>query len=167
MLTKQERETIAARLKDIDDFCDRTLYTAIIGKSVPRTTKYSEDIETMIQVILDLCDTSNMIELPLDKDGTPFKIGDTVYDPNNKQYKVNGYVFVNDCWKIIVAFSSESSFASIYANDLTHKKPVTVASLARDIRNVLTEDFNDMPLDTSEKLMHIVYQLESLGDNDD
>lgn len=79
MLTKQEREAITERLKDINDFCDRTLYTAITGKSVPRTTRYNEDVETMIQVILDLCDTSNMIDPPLDKDGKVIHVGDIVY----------------------------------------------------------------------------------------
>lgn len=167
MLTKQEREEISERIKVCNDMCRSNIYKCLFGKYPKINTSIEEDGKAIKNRLIDLCDTSNMVELPRDKDGVSFKVGDMIYDPSNKQYKVNGYVFVNDCWKIIVAFSSESSFASIYANDLTHKKPVTVASLARDIRNVLAEDFNDMPLDTSEKLMHIIYQLEKLGDNDD
>ena len=165
MLTKQEREAIAKRLKDIEYFTNNELYKAVTGKCTSVITTYSEDVEAMVKVASDLCDVSNMLELPLDKDGVPFKIGDTVYDPNNKQYKVNGYVFVNDCWKIIVAFSSESSFASIYANDLTHKKPVTIASLVGDIKHVANQGRVDRKV--YEELFRIAWALESLGDSDD
>mgnify|MGYP000400692974 CR=1 FL=1 len=165
MLTKEERAAIAERLNKCNDVCVYDLYKAVFGKEAQDITPYREDVDTILRRLIDLCDTSNMVELPLDKDGVPFKIGDTVYDPNNKQYKVNGYIFVNGCWKIIVAFSSESSFASIYANDLTHKKPVTVASLVDDIKRVANQGRVDRKV--YEELFRIAWALESLGDSDD
>lgn len=166
MLTKQERAAIAARLRDITVFDHYGFYEAVTGEltSVGRT--HVENERVISNVILDLCDTSNMVELPLDKDGVPFKIGDTVYDPNNKQYKVNGYVFVDGCWKIIVSFISASNFASIYANDLTHKKPVTIASLVGEIRRTLSQSTVSNK-ETISKLWEITDQIEMLGDSDD
>lgn len=120
MLTKQEREATIERIKSYGD-SDLPFYKLLFGSRAPYAMQYTEYLKALKDRVIDLCDTSNMIELPLDKNGVPFKIGDTVYDPNNKQRKVNGYVFVNGCWKIIVSFWSESDFASIYANDLTHK----------------------------------------------
>lgn len=167
MLTKQEREKIAERFVSYDSssmyFSD--IYKYLFGKDVPTDTLSKDDHKAVIARLIDLCDTSNMVELPLDKDGVSFKMGDTVYDSNNKQYKVNGYVFVNDCWKIIVAFSSESSFASIYTNDLTHKKPVTIASLVSDIKRVANQGRVDRKV--YEELFRIAWALESLGDSDD
>jgi hypothetical protein len=166
MLTKQERAAIAERIKSVDYVDEKTFYESIVGKCVPSTTSYTEDLKTMFRVVLDLCDSSNMIELPLDKNGVPFKIGDTVYDPNNKQRKVNGYVFVNGCWKIIVSFWSESDFTSIYSNDLTHKKPVTIASLAKELTDIVGSDYGT-PMVVKRKISDIADQLESLGDSDD
>jgi len=165
MLTKEERAAIANRLKDIDDFCDRTLYVAITGKSVPRTTKYSEDIETMIQVILDLCDTSNMVELPLDKDGEFIKVGDTLYY-GSSVYKVKKIIHNGNEWKI--QFFDERLCISVYANpdDLTHKKPVTIASLVSEIRHTLSQT-TIINKEATSKLWEITYQIEMLGDSDD
>ena len=63
MLTKQKRAAITERIKDIDVFNDSTFYTAITGKRRPEETSYMEDLGTMARVIIDLCDTSDMIEL--------------------------------------------------------------------------------------------------------
>jgi len=165
MLTKEERAAIAERLKDINDFCDRTLYTAITGKSVPRTTRYNEDVETMIQVILDLCDTSNMIDLPLDKDGKVIHVGDIVYY-GSTIYMVKKIIYNGNEWEI--QFFDDKLCISIYAepNDLTRKKPVTIASLVEQIRDILDDD-DDIAAWTFSRLAHIADQLESLGDSDD
>ncbi|EPD78772.1 hypothetical protein [Atopobium sp. oral taxon 199] len=91
MLTKQEREEITRRVKDeLDrDYIDYTVfYRAITGKDVSIGKSLDYDNRTMFSIILDLCDTSNMIELPRDKDGVPIHIGDTVwYD--GEVYKVS------------------------------------------------------------------------------
>lgn len=93
MLTKEGRAAIAERLDKCEVIGVNTLYSAVIGKSVPDITTFDEDTETVFRALIDLCDTSNMIELPLDKDGESIHIGDTVYDKDdNLEYKVKGYL---------------------------------------------------------------------------
>lgn len=164
MLTKQERAAIAERLKDINDFCDRTLYTAITGKSVPRTTRYNEDVETMIQVILDLCDTSNMIELPLDKDGEVIRIGDVVYDDFGIEWEVSEFRFPFD--GACIYARTDGNYSTYRPDELTHKKPVTIASLVGEIRRTLSQN-TIMNKEATSKLWEIADQIEMLGDCDD
>ena len=91
MLTKKERAAIAERLReyDRDSFCD--FYEAVTNKTIPSGTTAGEDAALISDVILGLCNTSNMIELPLDKDGEVIRVGDTVYDNSGEEYKVTGY----------------------------------------------------------------------------
>lgn len=167
MLTKEDRAAIAERLKDINDFCDRTLYTAITGKSVPRTTRYNEDVETMIQVILNLCNTSNMLELPRDKDGEVIHIGDVVYDYENIEYKVEGYAVYKSCTCAFLTNTAELIYAKRDVNNLTHKQPVTIKSLAQRIKHVLEDEATSIGVNPYVELGRIADQLESLGDSDD
>ena len=160
MLTKQEREAITERLKDINDFCDRTLYTAITGKSVPRTTRYNEDVETMIQVILDLCDTSNMIELPLDKDGEVIRVGDVVYDEFNDKAVVKSIKYARDENVRVFALNSLTDLVVTYSpNCLTHRYISKAEQLAESITSAI-EVFED-------KLRELLAYVESLGDDND
>ena len=85
MLTKQEREEIVERLKDHKCFNYVEFYEAITGKEIQRETSRVEDITVMSRVILDLCDTSDMVELPRDKDGKVIHIGDTVWCSGEKE----------------------------------------------------------------------------------
>ncbi len=167
MLTKEERAAIANRLKDIDDFCDRTLYTAITGKSVPRTTRYSEDIETMIQVILDLCDTSNMLELPRDKDGEIIHIHDVVYDNTGMEWEVSEFRFPFD--GACIYARTDNDYSTFRPNELTHK----VTTIEENI-----EEFNKAVKATAqyveasmnkcvEAMKKLAEVFNSLGDNDD
>lgn len=50
------------------------------------------------------------------------------------------------------------------ANDITHKKPVTIASLVERMRDVLDDD-DDMTAWVFSELSHIADQLEKLGDS--
>ena len=82
MLTKQERAEIATRFITYDG---GTLYFAeifecLFNREIPGSTTTKEDTEAVIDRLIELCDTSNMVELPVDKDGEVIRIGDTVYD---------------------------------------------------------------------------------------
>ena len=85
MLTKQEREEIAKRFKSCTkvDFSD--IYRGLFGRSTPKETTIGEDDKATLNRLLDLCDTSNMLELPRDKDGIPIHIGDTVWCDGEKE----------------------------------------------------------------------------------
>lgn len=90
MLTKQERAEIAERLKDCPEADYYDFYEAVTGAETTRDTLLDEDADKIADVILDLCDTSNMIELPLDKDGKVINIGDKVCDGFGRHLVVVG-----------------------------------------------------------------------------
>ena len=166
MLTKEERGAIAERIKSVDYVDEKTFYESIVGKCVPSTTSYTEDLKTIFRVVLDLCDTSNMIELPLDKDGQVIQVGDTVYIGDGIKYEVAGYMMRGNDTEVILAAGTEPVYTKEPANDITHKKPVTIASLVERMRDVLDDD-DDMTAWVFSELSHIADQLESLGDSDD
>lgn len=165
MLTKQERVAIAERIKSVDYVDEKTFYESIVGKCVPSTTSYTEDLKTIFRVVLDLCDTSNMIELPLDKDGQVIQVGDTVYIGDGIKYEVAGYMMRGNGTEVILAAGAEPVYTKEPANDITHKKPETIASLVSKIRNLLTtEDISD---ELSDKIWELTDLVEMSGDNND
>lgn len=164
MLTKEERKAIAERLNKCEGLSD--LYYAVIGEEAPTITSYEQDIDTLFNRLADLCDTSNMVELPLDKDGEVIHIGDTVYDKDdNLEYKVKGYLTRRNNIEIILDATKLTAYITVSAEDLTHKKPVTIASINEQLRHVL--DKGHMSSWSMAKLFDIADQLEKLGDSDD
>lgn len=167
MLTKEERGAIAERIKSVDYVDEKTFYESIVGKCVPSTTSYTEDLKTLLQAILDLCDTSNMIELPLDKDGIPFKRGDTVYESDGTEHIVDGYTFSRANAKILSVVDLINNTRILFeADELTHKKPVTIASLVGEIRRTLSQN-TIINKEATSKLWEITDQIEMLGDSND
>lgn len=168
MLTKEERAEIAERLKNVSVLDgDYAVYQAVTGKSVLYGSPTLGDIHDMRRVILDLCDTSNMIELPIDKDGEVIRVGDTVYIGDGIKYEVAGYMMRGNSTEIILAAGAEPVYTKEPANDIAHKQPVTAKSLAARIRDVLKNDYSEMSPYTSRELVHIANDLECLGDNNE
>lgn len=166
MLTKQEREEIAGRLKKCTCMIADSAYKALFNKEVPSWTTWQQDSNDAINRILDLCDTSNMIELPLDKDGEVIRGGDTVYVDDDVKYEVVGYMMHSNGTEVILAAGAEPVYTKEPANKLTHKKPVTIASLVSEIRRTLSQN-TIMNKEATSKLWEIVDQIEMLGDSDD
>ena len=168
MLTKEERSAIAERVRSVGYVNEKTFYESIVGKCVPSTTSYSEDLKTIFRVVLDLCDTSNMLEFPVDKNGEVIRPGDVVYGEDNLRHEVYQIVFKND-GKWLVLVSGGRLCAGTYSNPaaFTHKQPVTVKTLTWQIRNVLADDDYDIGAGAYNQLSRIAEQLESLGDSDD
>ena len=167
MLTKQERAAIAKRLKDHKCLSYIEFYEAITGEEIPKQTSRVEDIFVISRVILDLCDTSNMVELPRDKDGEVIRIGDTVYDYENIEYKVEGYAVYKSCTCAFLTNTAELIYAKRDVNNLTHKQPVTIKSLAQRIKHVLEDEATSIGVNPYVELGRIAEQLESLSDSDD
>ena len=65
MLTKAERAGIVERMKRYDSE-DDPFYYVLFGYSSPRNMPYKERKEEILNRIFNLCDVSNMIELPLE-----------------------------------------------------------------------------------------------------
>lgn len=167
MLTKKERAAIAERLKSTEYITSSTLFKALTGEEKLNEMSNVKSLCIICSVILGLCDTSNMIELPIDKDGEVIKVGDTVYVDDDVKYKVVGYMMRGNGTEVILAAGAEPVYTKEPANNITHKKPVTIASLAKQIKNVLDDDGSYMPNSAFFILLRIVDQLEKLGDSDE
>lgn len=165
MLTKQERNDIAKREVNLDFTEDDSVYKVLIGKEIPDDTTYATDIKVVKERLIGLCDTSNMIELPLDKDGEVIRAGDTVYDKDGDVAEVGGYYYNNGTCKIIIPYGQNGCYINVLPNELTHKKPATIESLSEQIRRVI--DKGQMTAWSMAELFSVVEQLERLGDSDD
>ena len=170
MLTKQEREEIAERFRNYDKAEYITLYSGmydgLLGEHVPKETTVKKDRMELASRILELCDTSNMLELPVDKDGIPFKRGDTVYESDGTEHIVDGYAFSRANAKIVSVVDLINNTRILFETDeLTHKRPVTIASVRKQLKHVL--DKGEMTSWSMAKLFDIAEQLESLGDSDE
>lgn len=163
MLTKEERAAIAERANECVAVCG-SLYEVLLGHRSAGNTTYEEDMKKLLARIIDLCDTSNMLELPVDKDGEVIRIGDTVYDCECTKYEVAGH---SSSSNVLLSAGRELICFKKPANELTHKQPVTAKSLAQRIRDVLRNDHSEMSPYTSRELVHIANDLERLGDNNE
>lgn len=165
MLTKQERAAIAERLKSTEYITSSTLFKALTGEEKLSETSYVKSLCIICSVILGLCDTSNMLELPTDKDGEVIKVGDTVYVDDDVKYKVVGYMMRGNGTEVILAAGAEPVYTKEPANNITHKKPVTIASLVKELTDIVAADYGT-PMVVKRKISEIADQLESLGDSD-
>ena len=167
MLTKQEREATIERIKSYGD-SDLPFYKLLFGSRAPYAMQYTEYLKALKDRIIDLCDTSNMLELPIDKDGEVIRIGDMVYDDKATEYKAVGYSTHSAGTNIIVEYGKKFGFRTqIFSDELTHKNPVTAKSISKQIRNILADDEGDIREGTYNQLLRIAKQLESLGDKDE
>lgn len=160
MLTKEERAAIAERLNNFDCKSLWGLYKVLIGVEEPDDTTYKEDVETFCKSLIDLCDTSNMIELPRDKDGEVIRIGDVVYDEFNDKAVVKSIKYARDENVRVFALNSLTDLVVTYSpNCLTHRYISKAEQLAESITSAI-EVFED-------KLRELLAYVESLGDDDD
>lgn len=164
MLTKEERAATIERIKSYGD-SDLPFYKLLFGSRAPYAMQYTEYLKALKDRVIDLCDTSNMIELPLDKDGEVVCPGDTVYIGDGIKYEVAGYMMRGNSTEVILAAGAEPVYTKEPANDITHKKPETIASLVSKIRHLLTtEDISD---ELSDKIWELTDLVETSGDNND
>ena len=163
MLTKEERAAIAERANRAKYSMD-SIFEILHGYSSPEYMSLKDDFIAMVTRVLDLCDTSNMVELPVDKDGEVIHIGDTVY-AGEREFTVDGFIF-NDSNVIVRAIHIKLSALNFCKpGELTHKKPGAIESLVSEIRHVINR--GEMTSWSMSKLFDISDQLEKLGDSDD
>lgn len=163
MLTKEERAAIAERANECVEVCG-SLYEVLLGHRSACNTTYEEDMKKLLARIIDLCDTSNMLELPVDKDGEVIRVGDTVYDCECTKYEVAGH---SSSSNVLLSAGRELICFKKPANELTHKEPVTVKLLAQHIKRVLGDEATSIGVVPYIELRRIAKQLESLGDIDE
>lgn len=165
MLTKKERAAIAERLKSTEYITSSTLFKALTGEEKLNEMSNVKSLCIICNVILGLCDTSNMLELPRDKDGEIIRVGNTVYIGDGIKYEVAGYMMRGNSTEVILAAGAEPVYTKEPANNITHKKPVTIASLVSEIRRILAKE--DISEELSEKIRTLTDLIEMSGDSDD
>lgn len=163
MLTKQEREEIAKRFKSCTkvDFSD--IYRGLFGIPTPKETTIGEDDKATLNRLIELCDTSDMVELPRDKDGKVIHIGDTVWCSGEKE-TVKAIEIRDSEARIhfVVPLGCESWSSPEL---ITHTEPISDhESIARAIEDI-THCLNDAA--ASLKLQDIAMELRKLGDDND
>ena len=167
MLTKEERNAIAERVKYLDFFeCD-SVYEVLIGQEVPNHTTYTEDNEPVKARIIDLCDTSNMIELPLDKDGEVIHIGDTLYDDDGAKVTVCSIRFNNSENNVVITCEGSDFVCTYPADRLTRKNTVSVQSISKRMQGVLEDYLFSVDRDLHTELVSIADQLKELAGKDE
>lgn len=161
MLTKQEREATIERIKSYGD-SDLPFYKLLFGSRAPYAMQYTEYLKALKDRVIDLCDTSNMIELPLDKNGEIIHIGDVVY-AGDKEWKVSCVKYSDD--SSIISVYSDNGCTEYRPDELTHKKLGTIESLVERFEIVLVK--GQLSAWAVAEISDIVNQLEKLGDSDD
>lgn len=165
MLTKQERAAIAERAASFNEdyLCYADIYECLFGER-PRDSALSKEYDKAIKSrLIDLCDTSNMIELPLDKNGEVIRIHDVVYDDTGMEREVSEFRF--PFYGACIYARTDDDRSTFRTDELAHKKQVTIKSLVEELRSTLCAAY--ISGRECEKILHIADQLESLGDGDD
>lgn len=171
MLTKQEREEIVKRAKDeLDkdeiDYAD--LYAAITGKYLSIGKPFGYYSRIMLSVILDLCDTSDMMELPRDKNGVPIHIGDTVWCDGDKyqvasiRYDTSGLFDVE-----VYIRSAAEMFRAFWRSPktVTHIEPISDHErIAQEIEDIANANKGTA---TEEDLRLVAEEIRELGESNE
>lgn len=165
MLTKAERAGIVERIKRYD--CeDDPFYYIFFGYPSPCDMPYKEYKEEILNRVFNLCDVSNMIELPLDKDGEVIRVGDTVYgEPAKGKLTVTCLQYCDGDW--IINTSSRSRLESYFPQDLTHKEFTSIFILAEQVRDIAEDNKNSLNQKIYDNLCNISDQLKKISDDYD
>lgn len=165
MLTKAERAGIVERIKRYDGDSD-PFYYILFGYPSARDMPYEKYKEEILMRIYKLCDTSNMVELPLDRNGEVINIGDTVYEePTKGKLTVTCLQYRDGDW--VVNTSSSNGLEGYFPQDLTHKEFVSLFILAEQVRDVAEDNKNSLNQKIYDNLCNISDQLKKLSDDYD
>lgn len=168
MLSKEEREAIAERITFEFDFTeDDDVYEALIGEEMPENTSWETDCETVRNRLIELCDTSNMIELPLDKDGEVIHIGDTLFDNDGAKITVFSIRFNGSRNNVVITCEGSDFVCTYSADNLTRKNPVSVQSISERMQGVLEDYLFSVDSNLHTELVSIADQLKELAGQDD
>lgn len=168
MLSKEERKAIAERIgKEFDYSENDEVYEALIGEEIPDNTTWDTDCKVVRNRLIELCDTSNMVELPLDKDGKVIRVGDTVYDEAKRKLDVDSIRFYQSNVQVVATMQGEYNNLIYYPSELTHKSPVTAQELSDYMQAVIDTYSSDVSNTAYVKLLDIANQLKELAGKDE
>lgn len=166
MLTKQEREATIERIKSYGD-SDLPFYKLLFGSRAPYAMQYTEYLKALKDRVIDLCDTSNMVELPLDKDGQVIHIGDTLFDNDGAKITVCSIRFNESINNVVITCEGSDFVCTYSAGNLTRKNPVSVQSISKRMQGVLEDYLFSVDSDLHTELVSIADQLKELAGKDE
>lgn len=167
MLTKEEREEIAKRLNYCNDTDYYSFYRAVTGQNATTKITLEEDIEELKKIIFDLCNTSNMVELPLDKDGEVIHIVDTLFDNDGAKITVCSIRFNESINNVVITCEGSDFVCTYSADNLTRKNPVSVQSISKRMQGVIEDYLFSVDSDLHTELVSIADQLKELAGKDE
>ena len=163
MLTKQERAAIAERAKICDCLHFSGLYECLLGHSVPADTSNKEDYKVFLARLIDLCDTSDMVELPIDKNGVPIHIGDTVWRSGEKETVKAIEIRKTAVYIHFIAPVGCTSFS--FPELITHTDPISDHErIAQEIEEIAAANKGTV---TEEDLRLVAEEIRELGDDNE
>lgn len=166
MLSKEERKAIAERITFEFDFTeDDDVYEVLVGEEMPENTSWETDCAVVRDRLIELCDTSNMVELPLDKDGEVIRVGDTVFDNYDNEWRVNGIDFKSN--GVLIDVFLDGEWTKSLPSQLTHKQPATIQDLSERMQSVLEDYLFSVDSNLHTELVSIADQLKELAGKDD
>ena len=164
MLTRQERQEIAERAKackkEEELNWDQHSYV-LLGVS-----RWRND-EELLDRIVDLCDTSNMIELTRDKDGEVIRIHDVVYDNTGMEWEVREFRFPFD--GACIYARTDDDYSTFRPDELTHKATTIEENIEEFNKAVkVTAQYVEASMNKCvEAMKKLAEVFNSLGENDD
>lgn len=167
MLTKEERNAIAERLHEYEYIYDEVLYKILFGCNASEDATIYDNNRAVQRRIRDLCDTSNMVELPVDKDGEVIHIGDTVYDDDGAEITVYSIRFNKSRNNVVITCEGSDFVCTYSADNLTRKNPVSVQSISKRMQGVLEDYLFSVDSDLHTELVSIADQLKELAGKDE
>ena len=166
MLTKEERAAIAERANRAKYSMD-SIFEILHGYSSPEYMSLKDDFIAMVTRVLDLCDTSNMVELPVDKDGEVIHIGDTVFDNDGAKITVCSIRFNESINNVVITCEGSDFVCTYSADNLTRKNPVSVQSISKRMQGVLEDCLFSVDSNLHTELVSIANQLKGLAGKDE
>jgi hypothetical protein len=164
MLTRQDRHEIAERAKackkEEELNWDQFSYVLLGIQS------WRNDDE-LLDRIIDLCDTSNMVELPVDKDGEVIRIRDVVYDNTGMEWEVREFRFPLD--GACIYARTDNDYSTFRPDELAHKTTTIEENIeefnkaVKAIAQYVEASMNKC-VEAMKKLAEV---FNSLGDSDD
>lgn len=168
MPSKEERKAIAERMSEEFDYTENDeVYEALIGEEIPDNTTWETDRKVVRNRLLELCDTSNMIELPFDKDGQVIHIGDTLFDNDGAKISVCSIRFNGSRNNVVITCEGNDSICTYAGDSLTRKNPVSVQSISKRMQGVLEDYLFPVDNNLHTELVSIADQLKELAGKDE
>lgn len=129
-----------------------------------RETSLSKDMRHLVDAIRNLDVTEDGIPWPLDKDGVPIKIGDTVYPDSGNKYEVISILIGKD--KTVVACQNGCFPAHFHypEKELSHDAPRTLEDIKREI---LIDNFTEKEQYKLLSLINEAYEIGKVAGNEE